>query len=73
MGEKPVYKQGPACRWARKIGWYSAAVWTDLASVALTGDLALAVCPAAWCAVAHLAAGMAEAAIGATSFFKKKR
>jgi hypothetical protein len=23
-------KQGPACRWARKIGWYSAAVRADL-------------------------------------------
>jgi hypothetical protein len=23
-------KQGPACRWVRKIGWYSAAVRTDL-------------------------------------------
>lgn len=29
-------KQGPACRWARKIGWYSAAVRTGLGSVVVT-------------------------------------
>jgi hypothetical protein len=34
-------KQGPACRSARKIGWYSAAVRTDWLVWQLNGGLAL--------------------------------
>ncbi|MCO5949839.1 hypothetical protein [Mucilaginibacter flavidus] len=37
-------KQRPACRRARKIGWYSAAVRADLASVGSTAGWRLLSC-----------------------------